>query len=82
MIVGVFRGGGDTTYSMFVQLGTIWLFAIPVGYVVAMYFKLPLEIVFFVICLEEVVKVVFESRRLHSKNWIKDVISDLVVSSS
>ncbi|WP_256090129.1 MATE family efflux transporter, partial [Brochothrix thermosphacta] len=32
MIVGVFRGGGDTTYSMLVQCGTIWLYAVPMAF--------------------------------------------------
>ncbi|WP_201259933.1 MATE family efflux transporter [Tissierella sp. P1] len=59
MIVGIFRGGGDTTYSMLVQLGTIWCFAIPAGFIAATYFKLPLEKVFFIISLEEVVKIFF-----------------------
>ena len=73
MIVGVFRGGGDTLYSMLVQLGTIWCFAIPAGYIAATYFKLPLEYVFTIICLEEVAKIGFEAKRLHSRKWIKDV---------
>ena len=73
MIVGVFRGGGDTLYSMLVQLGTIWFFAIPVGYIGATYFQLPLEYVFTIITLEEVAKVIFEAKRLRSRKWIKDV---------
>lgn len=73
MIVGVFRGGGDTLYSMIVQLGTIWFFAIPAGYIAATYFKLPLEYVFTIICLEEVAKIGFEAKRLRSRKWIKDV---------
>lgn len=76
MIVGIFRGGGDTKYSMFVQLGTIWLFAIPLGYVTAVFLKQPLEIVFIVICLEEIIKVVFEAKRLKSKKWIKNIINN------
>ena len=74
MIVGVFRGGGDTTYSMLVQLGTVWCFAIPAGFIAAVYFKLPLNKVFFIICLEEVVKVFFEAKRLHSKKWIRNIV--------
>ena len=78
MIVGVFRGGGDTKYSMFVQLGCVWGYAIPAGYIVAVYFKLPLESVFFAICLEDVIKIFFEARRLKSKKWIKNVANEMV----
>ncbi|NLY45643.1 MAG: MATE family efflux transporter [Tissierella sp.] len=77
MIVGVFRGGGDTTYSMLVQLGTIWLFAIPAGFIAAVYFKLSLQVVFFILTLEEVVKIGFEIKRLRSHKWLKDVSSNM-----
>lgn len=35
------------------------------------------ETVFLIICLEELVKVVFEAKRLHSKKWIKHVGGEL-----
>ncbi|QGU95791.1 MATE family efflux transporter [Clostridium bovifaecis] len=76
MIVGIFRGGGDTTYSMLVQLGTIWCFAIPAGFIAAVYFKLSLPIVYFIVCMEELVKVGFEWSRLRSKKWIRNIIED------
>lgn len=77
MIVGVFRGGGDTTYSMLVQLGTIWFFAIPIGFLAAVYFKLTLPVVFFLLCSEEIVKVVFELNRFRSGKWIKNIASNI-----
>ena len=77
MIVGIFRGGGDTTYSMLVQLGTVWCFAIPAGFISAVYFKMPLEKVFLIITLEEVVKIFFEAKRLKSKKWIRNVVEDI-----
>ncbi len=77
MIVGIFRGGGDTTYSMLVQLGTVWLFAIPAGFIAAVYFKMPLEQVFFIITLEEVVRVFFEINRLKSKKWLRNVMEEI-----
>ena len=77
MIVGVFRGGGDTTYSMVVQSGVMWLLSIPMGYVAAVYFGLSLPEVFFIICLEEVFKLAFEAYRLRSKKWIKNVVNEV-----
>lgn len=76
MIVGIFRGGGDTTYSMLVQLGTIWCFSIPVGFIGAVYFNLSLPVVYLIICMEELIKVIFEWARLRSKKWIKSIIDD------
>ena len=77
MIVGIFRGGGDTTYSMLVQLGTVWFFAIPLGFIAAVYLKLSLPIVFFLLCSEEIVKMVFELKRFKSGKWIKNVSGTL-----
>lgn len=73
MIVGIFRGGGDTLYSMLVQLGTVWFYAIPVGAVAAIFFKLPLQQVFFLLLSEEIIKVVFEMKRFRSGKWMKNV---------
>lgn len=81
MIVGVFRGGGDTTYSMLVQLGTVWSFAIPAGFIAAVYFKLPLDKVYFIICLEEVVKIFFEAKRLKSRKWVRNVVDNTETSN-
>lgn len=77
MIVGVFRGGGDTTYSMLVQCGTIWLYAVPMAFLGATTFSLPIYGVYFLICTEEFLKIIFELVRLKSGKWIKNVISDI-----
>lgn len=74
MIIGVFRGGGDTTYSMLVQAGTIWLYSVPLAFIGAMVFKLPVYIVFFLVCTEEIIKIPFELARLKSGKWLKNVI--------
>lgn len=75
MIVGVFRGGGDTTYSMLVQAGTIWFFAVPMAFIGAMFLSVPIYVVYFLICLEEIVKIFFEFARLHSGKWVRNVIN-------
>ncbi|MGL4571055.1 MAG: MATE family efflux transporter [Clostridium sp.] len=74
MIVGVFRGGGDTTYSMLVQAGTVWGFAVPIAFIGATALGLPITTVYFLICLEEVVKIVFEFSRLKSGKWVKALV--------
>ncbi|CUQ29441.1 MATE family efflux transporter [Clostridium baratii] len=74
MIVGVFRGGGDTTYSMLVQAGTIWGYAVPISLIGAIALGLPITTVYFLICTEEIVKIIFELSRLRSGKWIKAVV--------
>lgn len=81
MIVGIFRGGGDTTYSMLVQAGTIWLYSVPVSFIAAMIFKLPITTVYFLICTEEFIKIFFEIKRLKSGKWIRNVIDNSEIVS-
>ena len=75
MIIGVFRGGGDTLYTMLVQLGTVWFYAVPIAFFAAIVLKMPVEVVFFLICSEELVKLSFSISRLKSCKWIKNVIN-------
>ena len=76
MIIGVLRGGGDTMFSMIVQIGTIWLYSVPGAFIGATVLKLPLIGVYFIICIEEFIKLFFEIYRLKSGKWIKNVIKD------
>lgn len=75
MIIGVFRGGGDTTYSMIVQAGTIWFYSVPLAFIGVTVFKLPVHIVFFLVCTEEIIKIPFEVVRLKSGKWLKNLIA-------
>lgn len=74
MIIGVFRGGGDTLYTTILQFCTVWLFAVPLAFIGAALWRLSVEQVFFLICLEEIVKISFVFRRLHSEKWVRNVV--------
>ena len=76
MIVGIFRGGGDTLYSTLVQLGTVWFYAVPMAFIGATVLSLPVTSVYFLICSEECIKIIFERSRLKSGKWIKNVVEE------
>ncbi|MGL4991981.1 MAG: MATE family efflux transporter [Sarcina sp.] len=76
MIIGVLRGGGDTTFSMLVQAGTIWLYSVPAAFIGAAIIGLPLLAVYFIICSEEFIKLFFDIYRLKSGKWIKNIIKE------
>lgn len=80
MIVGVFRGGGDTTYSMLVQAGTVWLYSVPLAFIAAGIWHLPIQLVYILICSEECIKIFFELSRLKNGKWIKNIIHDVKLS--
>ena len=77
MIIGVFRGGGDTVYTTILQSCTVWLFAVPLAFFGAIVLKLSVEAVFLLICLEEVVKIFFVSSRMKSGKWLRNVVNNV-----
>lgn len=74
MIIGVFRGGADTTYSMLVQAVTIMCYSVPLAFIGAVALRWPVYLVFFLVCTEEIIKLPFEYWRLRSGRWMKRVI--------
>lgn len=72
-IVGVLRGGGDTTFGMILDIGSVWIVGVPLAFIGAMVFKIPVYYLLLLITLEEVLKVVVTIPRMLSKKWIKDI---------
>ena len=55
-VVGIFRGGGDTKFSMFIDTAFLWIFAIPLGAYAGLVLKLSPPIVYLVLRCDEVFK--------------------------
>lgn len=77
LIVGIFRGGGDTKYSMMLEIGCVWLVGVPFAFIGALVLKLPVYLVLACAYSEELVKSVLGLPRLISKKWIKNVVEDI-----
>ncbi len=73
VVVGVFRGGGDTKYSMYLEMGSVWLIGVPMAFLGAMVFKLPVYLVVALVNLEDITKAIIALPRVLSKKWIKDI---------
>lgn len=73
LIVGVLRGGGDTAFSMYLEMGTVWLVGVPLAFLGALLLKLPVYFVFLLVSVEEVVKAAIGIPRVRSRKWIKNV---------
>lgn len=76
MIVGVFRAGGDTKYGLFLDCASLWLVAIPLGFVAAFIWKLPVVITYIVLTSDEIIKLPLSIIRYKSKKWLKSVTRD------
>lgn len=75
-IVGVFRGGGDTLFAMYLDIIAMWAIAVPLGALGGLYFGLSVPAVFFLLRFDEVIKAFVALFRLRSGKWLKDVTRD------
>lgn len=73
MIVGVFRGGGDTTYGLILDIVALWGVAVLFGALAAFVFKFPPTIIYIFLTCDEAVKVPFSYLRYRTGKWIKNV---------
>ena len=72
-IVGILRGGGDTAFTMKLDLSTVWLVGVPLAFIGVYLFKLPVYYLYLLISVEELFKLVFMIPRMRSKKWIKNI---------
>ncbi|MDL2237081.1 MATE family efflux transporter [Christensenellaceae bacterium OttesenSCG-928-K19] len=75
-IVGVFRGGGDTIFAMWLDVIGVWGIAVPLGAVGGLVFGTSIPLTFFLLRSDEVVKAVACLFRLKGGKWLKNVTRD------
>lgn len=75
-ICGCFRGGGDTKFGMIVDCLSMWLVAVPLTAAAAFIFKLPVEGVYFVLCLDEFEKMLPVFIHYKKFNWLTNITRD------
>ena len=73
MIVGIFRGGGDTRFGLLLETIGLWGCSVLLGSVAAFALKWSVPLVFAVILLDEYVKFPLVIRRYRSCKWLRDV---------
>ena len=76
LIVGIMRSGGDTRYSMVIDVGAIWLVGIPLGALAAFVFHVPAYWVTLIIASEDIAKNIIGLKRFVSKKWINNLVRE------
>ena len=72
-ISGIFPAGGDTKFGLKCDIITMWCFEVPLGCITAFGLKLPVLAVYFVLNLDEIVKlpvVLIHYRKYH---WVQNL---------
>lgn len=70
LLIGILRSGGDTIYAFFIDAGVIWVVGVPIAYLGAFVFQLPIHWVYLMVMTEEVVKVSLGLIRFVKGRWI------------
>ncbi len=73
IIVGLLRSGGDTRYSLFLEIGMMWTLGVTFALMGGLWWHLSAPIVYLLTGTEEVVKAIFGTRRVLSRRWIHEV---------
>ncbi len=73
IIIGILRGGGDTTYGLIVDILPLWVIGVPAAFITGLILRFPPEIVYLSLAAEEIVRFVFAIRRVRSGRWIHDL---------
>lgn len=70
---GIFCAGGDSKFDMKGNLGAMWCFSVPLGFLFAFVFHAPMWLVYIIISLDEIVKL--PAVYLHYKKyvWVRNI---------
>lgn len=70
---GIIRSGGKTKYVMYIDLVGTWLFGVPLGLLGAFIWKLPVAQVYFLLSMEECVRLGISLFVFRKKGWMKSL---------
>ena len=72
-IGGIFTAGGDTKFGMICDTVTLWCVTVPLGALCAFVFKLPVMVVYFVLNLDEIIKLPAVFIHYRKYKWVKNI---------
>ena len=72
-IVGVLRSGGDTRMCLFLDTSGVWCIGVPLAFLGALVWHLPIYGVYALVMSEEVYKLILGYIRYRQKKWLKNL---------
>lgn len=72
-IAGIFCAGGDSKFGFLCDTVTMWCITVPLGLLTAFMLKLPVLAVYFIVNLDEIVKLSAVYRHYKKYKWVKDL---------
>ena len=80
LICGIFRAGGDVKIGLVCDTLAMWGYAVPVGLLCAFVFKIPEMWVFFVLCLDEFVKMPVIIYHYKQRKWLRNITRENIAA--
>lgn len=75
-IMGILRGAGDTRFCLFAEMAALWCIATPLAAICGLWLQLPIPVVLIAMKIDEPVKTLFCTIRMHGTRWVKSVARD------
>lgn len=72
-IGGIFPAGGDSKFGLLCDTVTLWCITVPLGFLCAFILKLPVVAVYFVLNLDEIVKLPVVYRHYRKYGWVRNI---------
>ncbi len=72
-ISGIFCAGGDSRFGFICDAITMWGIIVPLGLISAFVLKLPVPVVYFIVSLDEFVKLPMVYKNYKKYNWVRNL---------
>ena len=72
-IGGIFCAGGDSRFGFFCDAVTLWCVTVPMGMIAAFVFHAPVLAVYFLLNLDEIVKLPAVYRHYKKYKWVRNL---------
>lgn len=76
VVAGIFCAGGDTKFGFLCDAVTMWVIIIPLGAFAAFILQLPISAVYFILNLDELVKLPAVYRHYKQYKWVKNLTTN------
>jgi putative MATE family efflux protein len=80
IVQGILPSGGETRFIFWLSILGMWGIGLPVGWIAAFLWKLPVYWVFTAISLEELVRVVLGLRKVWTRSWLSHLTHAPVIA--
>lgn len=75
-VVGILRSGGDSRFAFLMDLSSVWLIGVPLAFLGALVWHVPIYIVYALVLSEEAFKVIIGTIRYKQRKWCRNLVAD------